>query len=124
MIKAKSSNSLVVNKMQATVKDIHNKEIYKVMDAELKPGTDLEDLAYALRDKYPDCFVTVYADSKNFYCLMPKNMDRDQKLVDSGRVSMEQFMEKWYPMEPRAKKKLRDEIEMLEEQEAFERELY
>jgi hypothetical protein len=55
---------------------------------------------------YPDCFVRVYY-GKNEICLQPLNMTKDQKLVDSGLLSIGKFMTKWFGKSPgpRAMKK-------------------
>jgi hypothetical protein len=61
---------------------------------------NIESAADKFSLMYPDCWVNVTIDSKNFVANQPINMAKDQLLVDSGKLSIGKFMRKWYGKQP------------------------
>ncbi len=43
-----------------------------------------------------DCFVNFSMDNGDFICGMPYNMKQDQKLLDAGVITWEEYCNKWY----------------------------
>ena len=79
-------------KATVVVKDKNNKVVFtKTWETK-----DISKAADKFSIIYPDCWVNVKADEYNFVAMQPLNMNRDQVLVDSGKLSIGKFMTKWY----------------------------
>lgn len=61
-------------------------------------GMTIEQNVEMCRKFHPDCFVNFYwNDNKDFIFCQPLNMELDEKLVDEGKMLMDEFICKWYP---------------------------
>lgn len=49
-----------------------------------------------MADAFPDCFVNFFADDSSFICSQPRNMIKDEIAYDEGRMTWEEYCNKWY----------------------------
>lgn len=92
-------------KATVKVKDKKNKVIFtKTWETK-----DIYVAAEKFSKLYPDYWVNVAVDEYNFVAMQPANMALDQKLVDSGKLSIGKFMTKWYGKQP-SKKAMEKEL--------------
>jgi hypothetical protein len=70
---------------------------------------DINVAAEKFSKLYPDCWVNVAVDKYNFVAMQPANMALDQQLVNSEKLSIEDFMTKWYGKQP-SKKAVEQEL--------------
>jgi hypothetical protein len=86
-------------KATVVVRDKKNKTVFtKTWETK-----DMYVAAGKFAKMYPDCWVNVTADAYNFVAMQPANMAADQALVDSGKMSINKFMTKWYGKQPSKK---------------------
>lgn len=57
---------------------------------------DIYKAAEKFSAMHPDCWVNVKVDEYNFVAMMPLNMEKDERLVDEGLMSISKFTSKWY----------------------------
>lgn len=50
----------------------------------------------AFREMLPNCQVNFVIDSNNFLMSPPLNQEKDEKAYDEGRMSWEDYVDKWY----------------------------
>jgi hypothetical protein len=61
-------------------------------------GMTIDKYFEICRSLHPDSFVNFYwNDNKNFIFGQPLNMQKDEILVDEGKMLMCDFIAKWYP---------------------------
>jgi len=70
---------------------------------------DIYKAAEKFSAMYPDCWVNVNVDEYNFAAMMPLNMEKDERLVDEGLMSISKFTSKWYGKQV-AKKAVEQEL--------------
>lgn len=59
----------------------------------------MEENAKAFSEMYPDCTVSFYADTKphaSFVLRMPLNQQIDEKRMDLGLMTWDEYVSKWY----------------------------
>lgn len=50
----------------------------------------------AFREMYPNCEVSFIMDTRNFFISQPINMEKDEIAQQEGRITWQEFMDKWY----------------------------
>jgi hypothetical protein len=50
----------------------------------------------AFRELFPDCQVNFVIDSENFLMSPPLNQQKDEVAYDEGRMTWDDYMNKWY----------------------------
>lgn len=50
----------------------------------------------AFRELYPNCQVNFIMDTRNFLMSPPLNMQKDEIAQQEGRITWQEFMDKWY----------------------------
>lgn len=80
---------------------------------------DPQKAAEKFSKKYPDCFVLIYLhDKNNVISISPENMKKDQELLDSGEISVNEFMKRWFPgKRPSKRDVVKDLVEEFGEEE-------
>ena len=70
-----------------------------IIDSTVEVNGDMEiaEANYkAFREMLPNCQVNFVIDSDNFMMSPPLNQQKDEKAYDEGRMSWEDYMDKWY----------------------------
>ena len=63
------------------------------------------------KELYPDCNVNFVIDQDNFIFGMPLNMEKDEQAYDEGRMTWEQYSNKWYRGALESDSDMRDTID-------------
>lgn len=59
-------------------------------------GCTMDFYVEMVRKLHPNSFINFYWDD-NFIFTQPWNMEQDEKLVDEGKMLMDEYISKWYP---------------------------
>jgi hypothetical protein len=81
LVKNAITNEEVINNV-VEIKDYD----FEIMDAN----------ANAFSDTFADCCVTFSANNGDFVCLPARNQMIDDVLVETGIMTFDEYMEKWY----------------------------
>ena len=69
------------------------------IDSQVEVTSDWETVQNnhnVFRGAFPDCQVNFFVDDSNFICTPPLNMERDEQAYDEGRMTWNQYVNKWY----------------------------
>ena len=74
----------------------NEKVIDNVVEIENYDFETMDSNANAFSDTFADCSVTFSANNGDFVCLQPMNQKIDELLMETGIMTVSEYMEKWY----------------------------